>query len=92
MTYISRFAGADNMLDVAPVARSARWARLASRASSITTWVRDYVEEMANLYAAVTMYEQLQRLSDTELRHRGLTRENLARDVLASHSRTGRSN
>jgi hypothetical protein len=91
MTYISQFPGADSMLDVVPVARSARRSRLASRVSSIATWVRDYIEEMANLYAAATMYEQLQRLSDTELRRRGLTRENLARDVLASHFSAERS-
>jgi hypothetical protein len=92
MTYISQFPGADNMLDVAPVARSARRSRLASRVSSIATWVRDYIEQMADHYAAAAMYEQLQRLSDAELRRRGLTRENLARDVLASHSGAGRSN
>jgi hypothetical protein len=38
---------------------------------------------MADYYAAATMYEELYRLSDAELHRRGLSRIDLARDILA---------
>jgi hypothetical protein len=91
MAYLSQFPSADSQLGAASVARSARRLGLASRITSIAKWVRDYLEEMADLYAAVAMYEQLRRLSDAELRRRGLTRENLASHVLALDYRAGRS-
>jgi hypothetical protein len=41
----------------------------------------DYINTCADYYAAATMYEQLSKLSNTELARRGLTRETLAQDV-----------
>jgi hypothetical protein len=46
-------------------------------------WIGGYIEVMADHYAAAAIYEQLYRLSDAELQRRGLTRDTLARDVLA---------
>ena len=51
------------------------WIRLAGR--RIATWATT----CADYYAAATMYEQLSRLSDAELKRRGLSRDTLARDV-----------
>ncbi len=45
--------------------------------SGFTAWA----EACADSYAASAAYENLSRLSDAELRRRGLSRENLARDV-----------
>jgi len=42
-------------------------------------------------YAAALLYEQLSRLSDSELERRGLSRENLARDVVARCDDSGSS-
>jgi hypothetical protein len=41
----------------------------------------DYINTCADYYAAATMYEQLSKLSNTELARRGLDRETLAQDV-----------
>jgi hypothetical protein len=41
----------------------------------------DWIEACADYYAASVMYEELLRLSDAELRRRGLSRETLARDI-----------
>ena len=43
--------------------------------------VSDWIQTAADHYAAATLYEELSRLSDAELRRRGLARETLARDV-----------
>jgi len=63
---------------------------LAKRLSAITRWAGASIEALAAYYAATAMYEQLSRLSDTELARRGLSRGNLARDVLAVCDRTTR--
>jgi hypothetical protein len=46
----------------------------------VATWLRT----CADYYAAAMLYEQLSGLSDAELHRRGLTRENLGRDVCAA--------
>jgi hypothetical protein len=63
---------------------------LAKRLSAITRWAGACIEVIAAYYTATAMYEQLSRLSDTELARRGLSRGNLARDVLATCDRTTR--
>jgi hypothetical protein len=63
---------------------------LAQRLSAIAMWAGACIEVLAAYYAATLMYEQLSRLSDTELARRGLSRGNLARDVLAACDRTTR--
>ena len=40
-----------------------------------------WLKKCADNYAAAADYESLSRLSDTELRHRGLSRDILARDL-----------
>lgn len=40
-----------------------------------------WVKNCADRYAAAAAYEELSRLSDTELRHRSLSRDILARDL-----------
>src|SRR5262245_32815190 len=49
--------------------------------SALGRWIRDALDAMADHYAAMAMYEQLSRLSDAELRRRGLSRDHLARDI-----------
>jgi hypothetical protein len=61
-----------------------------ARISSIGKWIGDYIDTMADYYAAATTYEQLRRLSDAELRRRGLSRIDLARDILAARKRAAR--
>jgi hypothetical protein len=46
----------------------------------VATWVRT----CADYYAAAVLYEQLYRLSDSELHRRGLSREHLGREVCAA--------
>ena len=79
MAYVSQFPSAENAL-----VRSRGGLRLAARLSSIAKRIGDYIETMADYYAAAAMYEQLNRLSDAELHRRGLSRDTLARDVRAS--------
>jgi hypothetical protein len=40
-----------------------------------------WVKACADHYAAAAAYEDLSRLSDTQLKHRGLSRDILARDL-----------
>jgi hypothetical protein len=54
---------------------------------SIAKWVRDHIETMTDYYAAAAIYEELNRLSDAELHRRGLSRADLARDVVAARDR-----
>jgi hypothetical protein len=42
-----------------------------------------WMKTCADHFAAVTAYDDLCRLSDTQLKHRGLSRDILARDVSA---------
>lgn len=43
-----------------------------------------WIHTCADYWAAANTYEQLSRLSDAELRSRGLSRMNLARDICTS--------
>lgn len=49
----------------------------------VTTWscLIAWVTACGEAYVASAMYEDLSRLSDAELRRRGLSREDLAREV-----------
>ena len=67
----------------AAAGHSAGW-HLAKRLSAIARWARACLETLAAYYAATIMYERLSRLSDAELARRGLSRSNLARDVVAA--------
>lgn len=61
------------------------WKGLASRmGSAVATGVagiRAWLGSCADAYAAASLYENLSRLSDVELRRRGLGRDVLTRDV-----------
>ena len=66
-----------------------------SRARPLATWLSSMavsigvcIDTMADYYAAATIYEQLSRLSDAELRRRGLSRANLGREVVAARERS----
>ncbi len=56
---------------------------LAARVAGWTNTVADY-------YAAAAIYEQLSRLSDAELKRRGLSRATLARDIGQAHDTAAR--
>lgn len=58
-------------------------APLVSIWSGLAAWLR----ACGKAYAVAAIYEDLSRLSDAELKRRGLSRENLARDVLKSYER-----
>jgi hypothetical protein len=75
MAYISQFPSAENAL--AAPRGGLRLAALSSMVKSIT----DYIDMMADFYAAATLYDELSKLSDAELHRRGLSRDSLARDV-----------
>jgi hypothetical protein len=68
---------------VFPSAGAGGW-QPAGRKVSIGRWIADCVEVLSGYYAAAATYEQLSRLSDAELRRRGLSRDTLARDVCAA--------
>ena len=66
---------------VSPAEQSAR----ASGWWALTAWIRAW----GDAYVASAIYEDLSRLSDAELQRRGLSRENLAREVFKSCERRG---
>lgn len=93
MTYLPRFPNAKDALkylpaETAPLSTSR--SPLTRRISSIGTWIGDWIDTMSDYYAAAAMYGQLSRLSDAELRRRGLSRASLARDICAACDRAER--
>jgi hypothetical protein len=52
-----------------------------SRLGLLRIWLAARIRRLADQYAAAVAYDALSRLSDTELRHRGLGRDILARDL-----------
>jgi hypothetical protein len=52
---------------------------LLRRAASAARWFGEWMEAYAEYRGSAALYEELRRLSDDELRKRGLTRETLAR-------------
>ena len=51
---------------------------------SIGQRIGAYASACADYWSAATVYEDLRRLSDAELRRRGLSRDSLGRDVFAA--------
>ena len=49
------------------------------KATSLAKWLGAWMETCAEYRGSAALYEELSRLSDDELRRRGLTRETLAR-------------
>jgi hypothetical protein len=63
---------------------------LANRVSALGARVADWLATAANYYAAAAVYEQLSRLSDSELRRRELSRATLASDICQAFDRADR--
>jgi hypothetical protein len=57
---------------------------IVSLARRVTGWIAALVSSAAHGYAAATVYEELSRLSDAELRRRGLSRTTLAQHISAA--------
>ena len=76
------FSGVDA---VAPTETAAS---LSSSIKSFARRVTKWVNKCADRYAAAALYEQLSKLSDTELHRRELSRDTLARDVCGSRDWT----
>jgi hypothetical protein len=62
----------------------------AMRIATIGWRIGEGIEAMADYHAAAAMYGTLSRLSDAELRRRGLSRHTLARAVCAACDRTAK--
>lgn len=69
------FAPSEDIALCAPAAARPSWL-IVVRARFIA-----WVTTSAQTYGAAVAYEELSRLSDAQLKHRGLTRDILARDV-----------
>ena len=64
-------------------------------AASLSRSMKSFVQRMktwmgtcADYYEAASLYDELRRLSDAELRKRGLSRDTVARDVCQACDRT----
>ena len=69
-------------------------ATLPARSAWFGRWrsgLRAWLKRCAESYAAAAAYENLSRLSDAELNHRGLSRDILARDLAAGRDDTTNS-
>lgn len=80
MNMHERFASSGEIACGAPSLRST-W--LASIWARLVTVLKSWADH----YAAAAAYDDLSRLSDAELKHRGLSRDILARDLTASRER-----
>jgi len=69
-------ASAEEMMSPATVAVSPPWAVWRA---SLAVWLN----RCADQWEAAAAYEELSRLSDAQLEHRGLRRDTLARDLTA---------
>ena len=67
-------ASTEEMMSPATVAASPPWAVWRA---SLAAWLN----RCADHWAAAAAYEELSRLSDAQLEHRGLRRDTLARDL-----------
>jgi len=56
-------------------------ASVGSRLGLLCATLAQWLKDCADRYAAAATYEDLSRLSDTQLKHRGLSRDILARDL-----------
>jgi hypothetical protein len=88
MTYHARFHGGKSDLEslrseAAP--RNTGALPFLIAIASIGRWIADRINTAADYYAVANIYEQLSRLSDAELKRRGLSRDTLARDIAESH-------
>jgi hypothetical protein len=70
--------------------RSTHATTLTERLRAIMAWLTVWINTSADAYAAAALYEHLSRLSDAELRRRGLSRSNLALDAKEARSHPGR--
>jgi len=68
----------------------------AESAPQLTGWIKSIGQRIAtcastwaDYYAAAALYDQLRSLSDAELKHRGLSRDTLARDACDTRDRAG---
>ena len=59
-----------------------------SSIKSLTRFFIAWLNARADYYAAAAIYEQLNKLSNTELHRRGLSRDTLVRDARESCDRT----
>ena len=66
------------------IAGKSRFGGFFRRMERLRTAAVGWIRTAANYYAAAALYEQLSRLSDSELKRRGLSRANLAHDVVAA--------
>jgi hypothetical protein len=77
MNMHERFAAADEMFAGARESPRSSW--LGLMRIRLAAWAKT----CANHYAAAAAYDDLSHLSDTQLKHRGLSRDILARDLSA---------
>ena len=82
-TYVPPYSSARPMVIGRASHRHGWFRRLRTRAAA---WLATCVDH----YEAAAMYEELHRLSDAELRRRGLDRPSLACDILRDCDRGGR--
>jgi hypothetical protein len=75
MNMHERFAATELLLADARAPSRLSWSRV------LRVWLASWVRTCADYYAAAAAYDDLSRLSDTQLKHRGLSRDVLARDV-----------
>jgi hypothetical protein len=59
-------------------------ASLSSSIKSVANGFADWMVSCADHWAAAALYDSLRRLSDAELKNRGLSRDTLARDIFHS--------
>ena len=62
--------------------------RIGRAIRSIAAEASAWIETCADYYAAAAIYEQLSKLSDAELRRRGLSRATLGSDIARAYDRT----
>ena len=75
MNMHERFAAPDEMFPGARESPRSSW--LGLMRTRLAAWVKSW----ADYHAAAAAYEDLSHLSDTQLKHRGLSRDILVRDL-----------
>lgn len=75
----------DHLVPAEAARPSGSTSRLFGVISSLCARIAVWIRTAADYYAAAAAYEQLSKLSNAELRRRGLSRATLARDVCEAY-------
>jgi hypothetical protein len=81
----------EDVMTTSALVRKEKLTRIKQPARQLALGVMEWMATCASYYAAAGLYERLSKLSDAELRRRGLSRDSLAQSVFGTVGNNRRS-